>query len=242
MAMVPSKQSVAFFLTVICAIVQNQSRAAMSRSTEAAISPLARLLSAYAGKDAERHRLLWALDGRMAQLVASTSEPMIGQIRLAWWREALEDEAAARGRGEPLIDAMRAAGIAPPPGLSQWLGGWEALLDETDLPGFAAGRGGGLFRALADSEDVPDWLVRAGAVWALWDLSGHSGDADLADEAMALARRHLPEGTLPWPRGWKPLRIAYGLACADVERGRRAPAGLTPGLYLRLIAMALRGR
>ncbi|SCW91365.1 phytoene synthase [Sphingobium faniae] len=203
---------------------------------------MARLLSAYAGREAERHRLLWALDGRMAELVATTSEPMIGQIRLAWWREALGDAAAAKGRGEPLVDAMRAKGIAPPPGLSQWLGGWEALLGDVDLPAFAAGRGGGLFRALAGQEEGPDWLARAGAVWALWDLSGHSGDPALAEEAVLLARRHLPEDRLPWPAAWKPLRIAFGLARGDVEKGRRAPAALTPGLYLRLMGLALRGR
>jgi len=206
------------------------------------IAPLARLMSAYAGRDARRHRLLWALDGRMAALVATTSEPMIGQIRLAWWGQALEDESGVEGRGEPLIDAMRAAGIAPPPGLVPWLNGWKALLGDADLAAFAAGRGGGLFRALAGREDVPDWLTRAGAVWALWDLSGQGGDGDLAREAVDLARRHLPGAALPWPAAWKPLRIAFGLARADVAKGRRAPPALTPGLYLRLIALALRGR
>ncbi len=205
-------------------------------------TPLARLLSAYAGRQVRRHRLLWTLDARMAQIVATTSEPMIGQIRLAWWREALDDETGSKGRGEPLIDALREAGLASSPGLSQWLDGWEALLGEADLSAFAAGRGGGFFQAMAGQEAVPDWLTRAGGIWALWDFSGHVGDPALADEALLLARRHLPEGRLPWPAAWKPLRIAFGLARSDVERGRRAPAALTLGLYLRLIGIALRER
>ena len=212
--------------------------------TEAQDGPaaLAALLSAYAGKDAGRHRSLWTLDARLGRLVATTSEPMIGQLRLAWWSEALTDESGVKGRGEPLIDAMRAQGIAPPPGLSQWLDGWEAMMGEIDLEAYAVGRGGGVFRALAGSEDVPDWLIRAGAAWALWNLSGHTRDGNLADQAIARGREHLVSQDAEWPVAWRPIRIAYALARHDIIRGRRAPRGLTPRLYLRLMRVALMGR
>src|SRR3546814_9620916 len=71
------------------------------------LATLPSLLSAYAGPDAPRHRLVWALDARFSRLVATTSEPVIGQMRMAWWNDALTDESGVRGRGEPLIDAMR---------------------------------------------------------------------------------------------------------------------------------------
>ena len=204
--------------------------------------PLASLLSVYAGPDAERHRLLWTLDDRLAQLVATTSEPMIGQIRLAWWHEALTDASGIKGKGEPLIDAMRERRMTPPAGLAEWLDGWEAMLGEIDLEGFATGRGGGLFRALAGQRDVPDWLVDAGAIWALWDLSGHTREGGLAEKALTYARQRLLRDDPVWPREWRPMRIAYALARHDVIRGRRAPERLTPRLYLRLIRMALTGR
>lgn len=208
------------------------------------LSPLASLLSAYAGRDAFRHRLLWTLDARFARLVATTSEPMIGQMRLAWWNDALTDGSCVKGQGEPLIDAMRALDIVPPPGLTYWLDGWEALIGEVDLHAYAEGRGGGLFRALAGREDIPEWLVRAGMAWALWDLSGHIGDGDgqLADQAIAMGRQHLLTQNPRWPSSWRPLRIAYHLARHDLEKGRRASGGLTPALYLRLMRVALIGR
>ncbi|KEQ51469.1 hypothetical protein [Sphingobium chlorophenolicum] len=206
------------------------------------LAPLSSLLSAYARPDARRHRLIWALDARFARLVATTSEPIIGQMRLAWWNDVLTDESGVKGQGEPLIDAMRKLSALPPSGLSQWLDGWEALMGEVDLSGYAEGRGGGLFRALVGREDVPPWLDRTGAAWALWDLSGHSADREVAGRAIDLARGYITGGRLPWPRAWRPLRIAYHLARHDIEKGRRAPAGLTPALYLRLVRVALMGR
>ncbi|WP_022682671.1 hypothetical protein [Sphingobium bisphenolivorans] len=206
------------------------------------VGGLPALLSAYAGEQRERHRLIWALDARFARLAATTSDAMIGALRLAWWNNALTDESGVKGRGEPLIDAMRLAGALPVAGLDQWLDGWEAMTGEIDLVAYAEGRGGGLFRALASRADIPDWLASAGAAWALWDLSGHTGNAELVGEALALARRHLIGQEVRWPREWRPLRIAYQLARDDIVRSRHAPAGLTPGLYLKLIRIALTGR
>jgi hypothetical protein len=206
------------------------------------LSLLASLLSAYAGPDIARHRLIWTLDARFGRLVATTSEPMIGQMRLAWWNDALTDEGGVKGRGEPLIDAMRKLGAMPPHGLSQWLDGWEALIGEVDLRGYAEGRGGGLFRALAGRADIPAWLVQAGAAWALWDLSGHIEDRTIAGRAIEMAREHMPREKPVWPKEWRPLRIAYHLARHDIEKNRCAPAGLTPALYLRLVRVALAGR
>lgn len=205
-------------------------------------SALASLLSAYAGKDVARHRLLWALDARLAHLVTATTEPMIGQIRIAWWNEALNDRSGIKGKGEPLVDKMRAIDMLPPQGLTQWLDGCEALIGDIDLEAYALGRGAGLFQALSGEAEIPDWLARAGAAWALWDFSGHVGDAAMADRAVALGRRYLLNGAERWPAKWRSLRIAYGLARGDLVKSRRAPSGLTPRLYLRLLRVALVGR
>ncbi|WP_340264133.1 hypothetical protein [Sphingobium mellinum] len=175
----------------------------------------------------------------MADIVRRVSEPMVGQIRLAWWREALADPSGVKGRGEPLVDAMRQAEVAPPFGLAAWVDGWDALIGEPDLKAYASGRGGGLFQALAGDEDVPEWLLETGAVWALWDLSGHARDSALADQAIEEARRRLLDTRPRWPAAWRPMRMAYALARHDVMRGRRAPRSLTPRLYLRVLRLGL---
>src|SRR3546814_10427540 len=52
-------------------------------------------------------RIVWAFDARMAEIIRSTREPMIGQMRLTWWREALTKDPKVEGSGEPLMDALR---------------------------------------------------------------------------------------------------------------------------------------
>lgn len=174
--------------------------------------------------------------------MTTTSEPLIGQIRLTWWNEALNDRSGIQGRGEPLVDEMRVLHMLPPSGLSQWLDGWEALIGDTDLEAYAVGRGGGLFRALAAQADIPEWLARAGAAWALWDLSGHASDKTLADSAVRLGQRYLVKANEHWSTEWRPLQIAYNVARVDLLKGKRAPTELTPRLYMRLLRVALVGR
>lgn len=213
-----------------------------------ALPPLATLLSAHAGTQAARHRAVWAFDARLAQVARTTSEAAIGQMRLAWWNDVIEDAQGTKGQGEPVVDALRATGAIAAPGLVAMIDGWEVLvvepeIDTAGLRDYAVGRGGGLFRALADDGDAPDWLLAAGQLWALWDLAGHVGDRALADAALAQARDLAPrlEG-VRWPRGWKPLRIAFTLAHQDVVAGRGAPRGMPRALAWRLLRIGLLGR
>ncbi|MEC3949808.1 hypothetical protein U5A89_12925 [Sphingobium sp. HWE2-09] len=220
----------------------------VARLDDDVLPPLALLLAAHAGGgQVERHRALWAFDARLAKVARTTREPMIGQMRLAWWNDVIEDAAGIKGQGEPVVDAMRATGAMAAPGLVAMIDGWEVLVvePEIDVEGlrtYAIGRGGGLFRALADAGDVPDWLAAAGQLWALWDLAGHVGDTALAEAALALAREIAPVGPMTWPRAWKPLRIAFTLARQDVMAGRGAPMGMPRALAWQLLRIALVGR
>lgn len=211
------------------------------------LPPLSQLLSAHAGADAPRQRALWAFDARLAHLARTTSEAMIGRMRLAWWNDVIDDASGLKGQGEPVVDAMRADGAMASPGLVVMIDGWEILvaepeIDTAGLRDYAIGRGGGLFRALANEADAPDWLVRSGQAWALWDLAGHVGDDSLAQAAMDLAREILPDTVGPWSRGWKPLRILTTLVRQDVFAGHRAPAGMPRAMAWRLLRIALVGR
>src|SRR3546814_2790983 len=103
----------------------------------------------------------------MAEIISSTSEPMIGQMRLTWWHEALTKDPKAGGSGEPLLVALRRQ-VLPLSGgesLLSIIDGREVLLQplllsDSKLVAFAEQRGGGLFRVMSAlrSEDHPSEL------------------------------------------------------------------------------------
>ena len=97
------------------------------------LPPLHRLITAYAPKVLqEGMRHIWVFDARLANIVRTTSEPMIGQMRLTWWHEALSQ---GKGAGDPLLDALRAdvLGKAGAGGLLSAIEGWEVLLEPLPL-------------------------------------------------------------------------------------------------------------
>ncbi|HSK40977.1 MAG TPA: squalene/phytoene synthase family protein, partial [Arenibaculum sp.] len=50
---------------------------------------------------------LYALNVELARVAATVREPMMGEIRLTWWREAFEDIAAGKpARRHPVIQAL----------------------------------------------------------------------------------------------------------------------------------------
>ncbi len=76
---------------------------------------------------------LWNFDLALADVVATTSEPALGAIRLAWWRERLEElDTGKPPPGEPRLSAISRQlidrGITGKE-LSQLEDGWLALLD-----------------------------------------------------------------------------------------------------------------
>src|ERR1700741_297330 len=84
-----------------------------------ALPPLHRLALAYAAGDARLPTLaLLALDTRLAGIVRNSHEPSLAQLRLAWWREQLQVEAADWPRGEPLLAALKS-----------WQGGHLSLVE-----------------------------------------------------------------------------------------------------------------
>ena len=55
---------------------------------------------------------LHGLDLELAQVVASTTEPMLGEIRLAWWRDALLALDAGQVPAQPLLALLATAAAA----------------------------------------------------------------------------------------------------------------------------------
>ena len=213
------------------------------------ITPIQRLVLGSAGKGASRAETIFALDNECARIAVVAKEPLMAQIRLAWWRDGLNAREAVSAHRSPIMDALR--GIddfeSIREGLVAIIDGWEELIlwdgaDAADmLERYAGGRGRGLFVALhpARAERSAHW----GRLWALWDLSGHLADEVLGRECIGQGHvlleqdRDLSGARLP-----RMLAMLAGAAHHDVSRKQRAPARLTPGLYMRLIRLQILGR
>lgn len=175
------------------------------------------------------------LDQRLARIVTRTTEPMLGQMRLAWWRDALGTKPADRPRGDAVLDAIGAHWAGREAALIAMVDGWEVLVvadrlgpDETQA--FASGRGA-FFGTLAD-DCTPVQAGRIAAAsnrWALADAAAAvSDDAEralLVETGLALGRREQsgPEqrGSVRMPRDMRGLAVLNALAQRALQRGGR---------------------
>lgn len=160
--------------------------------------PEFRLAMGYA-EAAERPALeaLFALDDTLGAILRTTREPLVGQMRLTWWYEALGRLDTAPAPAEPVLTALQACVL--PVGVSGVMlagmtDGWEALLepvlDATAVDRFARDRGRRLFELAGAVLSVTDSRIgQAGEGWALADLSQRLSDAP----SRALARTRAGE-------------------------------------------------
>jgi len=210
---------------------------------ESVLSPLARLALAYAPSAARLHWLaLLTLDARLAQVVRTAREPMLAQLRLAWWRDRFDGNPADWPKGEPLLASL-AAWDGEVGGLVPLVDGWEALLGEAPLASsaleeFAEGRAkaaGVLARTIGADAVTADGLSRS---WALADLALHTSHPDeRAEAARLLAGTAAPRA----PADLRPLAILAGLSARAVRQGRgEALSG--PGALFAAIRIGLTGR
>lgn len=184
---------------------------------------------------------VFALDDRLAGIVRTTREPMVGQMRLAWWHDALERLDTAPAPAEPLLRATQA--MLLPHGvtgalLATMTDGWEELivadpLDDAALARHADSRGRTLFLA-AGAVLVPDIakpaaaLSAAGQGWALADLSRHLSRPDAADRAAAQARLRLSDAfSDAWPRQIRGIGLLALLARLSLDHGGALAKAIT---------------
>lgn len=195
---------------------------------------------------------LFALDDRLADVLRTTHEPLIGQMRLTWWREALDGLDEAPPPAEPVLQALARevlpAGVSGA-SLAAMIDGWEALIDSetltVDILRRHAGRGGSLFTAAATAlgcvDDDP--VEAAGEGWALVDLGWHLQDPEAARESWSLAKPLLAVATASrWSRAGRPLGALAHLARLDIEQPRERRRQGAPRRVLRLAWHRLTGR
>ncbi len=196
---------------------------------------------------------LFELDATLAAVLRTTREPLVGQMRLTWWHEALTRLDSAPPPAEPVLVALAATVL--PHGvtgarLATMIDGWEELLDE-DLAheamiGFAERRGAGLFGIAGTllGAHADDPLAAAGTGWALVDLARHLRDPRAGERALSAAGSFLGAATgMRWSRETRALGALTHLALLDasVPLDRPLPVG-SPHRVARLAWHRLTGR
>ena len=194
----------------------------------------------------EAIRALWHLDAALGAVLATAREPMIRQIRLAWWREALERLDTAPAPAEPVLRDLEAHILPAIAGaeLSGLEEGWHALLAETlDGPAlhhYAAERGERLFRLTARLLGAPDHpVVASGRAWALADLARNMQDE--AERARAVDAA-ITVSTGPIPKFLRPLGMLARLADRDLRSGFPFEPQGAPRRMLVMAAHRITGR
>ena len=184
---------------------------------------------------------LWLLDATLGDVVARATQPTLGRIKLAWWREALERLDRQPPPPEPRLRA--AADHLLPRGVTgaELAGletGWSALLDDPVDPALVAERGALLFaiagRVLGGGDER---LAPVGAVTALASVA-RRGLPDLlaAAEPYALGLRGHR-----FPRRLRGLTMLARVAMRDLAGPPFEPEG-SRGRILAMLAHRWSGR
>ena len=183
--------------------------------------PPARLALAYATAET---RSLWAayfaLEARLAEAGARTSQPMMAQLRLAWWRDRLKTPARDWPKGEPVLAAL-ACWDAERAALTALVDGWEALL---------VGEDGG--SALAEA--------RVSAMLALARLSGIAAAPAIERAARDWQAAAFAAAAKTLPRPMRPLGVLRMLAVREAARQQGGTGPLRDAVAL--LRLAVTGR
>lgn len=212
----------------------------MSRLLLDELPPPQRLALSYAPAAARQKTLaLFALDARLASIVRRRGEPVLAQMRLAWWRDALAASADKRPAGETVLGLL--GGWRDPSTLIPLVDGWETLLgealDEPAIQGFAAGRGAGCAELARELACEPSAASSAGRLWALGDLAAHLSNATERAAVIAAADGMSRPALL---RALRPLTVLAGLAERSLRRGG-TPLLEGPGAGLLAVRLGIAG-
>lgn len=201
----------------------------MSESDFLATLPIERRLAlSYAPA---RSRGLWlglfALDARLCGIVHDAREPMLAQIKLAWWRKELGKPVDQRRRGEPLLALLEPWGDQAQ-GLASLSNTWEPLLGDELLgqPEVASATEGRAAACLTLAEILglpPTGIAEAARGWALADLAPMLAEPAAHDWSR-----------VSLPRELRPLQVLYGLAVRQ-----RGQLPLLHGPIAALVAVRL---
>ena len=175
------------------------------------------------------------INDAMADVVTQSTQPALGAIKLAWWRERLEELDAGKVPAEPRLKA--AAAELLPRGISgadlaQLETGWAALLQEQVEPDATLSSGETLFRLAARllGDGAPQFLDIHGRLFAAGALTRRALERDGLSVVTESPRV---------PRQFRPLTGLAALALRDLQR--EEPEG-APGRAWTLLRHRLTGK
>jgi 15-cis-phytoene synthase len=160
---------------------------------------------------------LFAIDDAFAEVLASSTQPALGAIRLAWWRDALERLDAGPPPPEPRLQAVAAELL--PRGISgkELAGleaGWAALLEEVPDVAAARERGTRLFQLgarLLGVESNDEAIGTAGRLFAEVN-AGRLGFIEIGPGTPEFGPNRVA-------RRVRPLTALAALAARDLKKG-----------------------
>ncbi len=210
------------------------------------LPPLSRLALSYAPASAHRDWLTaLALDARLEGVVRQAREPVLAQLKLAWWRDRLEQAVPDRPQGEPLLARLAEWKEGGKP-LISLVNGWEALLQEQPfdaqaITAFGAGRAmlaGELAARLGCDRRAAEARARR---WALADLSLQFGDTEGLSEGHRLRDLASSQSAAQGPceRAMRPLavleKINFRASAIGSIRALGSPLALLTAIRVGLI-------
>ena len=170
------------------------------------LTPPARLALAYTPKSVRASfALLLRLDARFAQIASNTKEPLIGQMKLAWWRDAIIGASPARPKGEPLLSSLFEVDDSMLNKVGAALAdAWEILVAQDDwsaaiIRDFGNARGQAVFQGYVSLCGLREFSTELAEQWAADDLRLRFGERVFGLPSSASA--------LPKDRALRPLTI-----------------------------------
>jgi 15-cis-phytoene synthase len=209
--------------------------------------PPQRLALAYTKQDLRLgFGLLLALDDRLEQIFLKAGEPLIAQMRLAWWNDVISKPVRERPVGEPLLTILATVEQDNPTlniatAMLKLVEAWDLLLAHSlwspeALHEYAAARSSAIFGwyavAVGSNENDKALQHKIGVDWALSDLLGRCRNEDEFHSVKA-AQAHFPHNSRI-PRSFRPLSI--------ISHSASHLAGSSRWSGPRLIWHALTGR
>lgn len=177
----------------------------------------------------------------MADVVAKATEPALGAIKLAWWRERLIELDEGKIPAEPRLlaaaDQLLMRGISGA-ALAELEDGWATLLEARPDAERIGERGARLFAIAAGLLGADDpMLASAGRLYGKATARRRGLFAmHLAEDALNPLSRHR------FPAKLRPLTALAKLAARDAQRGDAIEPEATPGRAAALIAHRVTGR
>jgi len=201
---------------------------AISRLALAYVSPAAKPATA----------ALLALDHQLGSIARSTTEPMLAQLRYAWWRDVLTG--VQGGRGNAVTAALDTWGERRSH-LVALADGWEALVVADDLHTGAlqlvearAGAAGALAQVLGE-HGAMNAASEVGRRWALGDLVQNLSEGP-ARTALLAQLLSVPKSTPSLPRALRSFAI---LAASTGQTMHNSTTNRVPALPMLLTIMRI---